>query len=103
MTKKNNTSKTTKKDVLYTPAPDPQWIALNQELTAENARLLEQIDELKDAIARAIKNKNELLDRVKNLENQIETNIDLLNEYSTDTFELKTIKSKWWYKIFKNL
>lgn len=79
MTKKNNTSKTTKKDVIYTPAPDPQWIALNQELTIENARLLERIDEIK-------------ADR----------------DYFLDGFNkvqevLIVIQSKWWYKLFRNL
>lgn len=78
MNKKNNTSKTTKKEVVYTPTPDPQWIALNQELTAENARLLELVDDIKA-------DRDFFLDGFNKVQEV-----------------LIAIQSKWWYKIFKN-
>lgn len=76
MTKKQ--SKTTTKEVKYIP-DTAHIIKLNQELTAENSRLLERVDELNDIVAKAIDIKEGLYN------------------------ELNTIKSKWWYKLFRNL
>lgn len=75
MTKKQ--SKTTEKEVKYIP-DTAHIIKLNQELTEENSRLLQRVDRLKG---------------------RIENYIDLVGDTET---ELNTIKSKWWYKLFRN-
>lgn len=89
MTKKQ--SKTTAKEVKYIP-DTAHIIKLNQELTEENSRLVERVDELNDMVAKAIEIKEGLLDEMQRRK------ID----YTLLRNELYTIKSKWWYKLFRN-
>lgn len=105
MTKKQSKTTATAPKLLYTiensiPPPDPNHIIkLNQELTEENSRLLERMDELNDMVAKAIEIKEGLLDKIEDLKKEYSVSFSFTNNYFD---ELDTIKSKWWYKLFRN-
>lgn len=81
-------------------------IKLNEELTAENSRLLEELDKaneikLKTSILADFAEKR--LETILELEKKIklsDAHYDrLMKEHTTALFDLQSIKSKWWYKL----
>lgn len=67
-------------------------IKLNEELTAENSRLLERCDELEGII----RIKVDSIEHWKYTNRVLE---DRLHKAKQSETELSEIKSKWWYKL----